>query len=465
MSDRQRADSERVVRLIEAARQRIERYQYAEQQGATGSATDLDEAVALLRTARGALDATDARRAQVAQALGVSLLTRYLTGGRAAADRDAAIGYLAEASAPPGLGPENAEMTLLCSGMLLMLRSLPGGAESGGSESATTPGDPARRADLDAAIGTFQRLLAGAPVSGEVHAVARAVLPQLTLLRGLLGGGLPDHRPLWTEGSGFAFPRSLLGPGAFGLPDGTGPGLAATASALRTLGIDVLVELVPADASGPGRLQVVAARGPAVEVPAPELRVDPDGPVAVWAKLVNGPLDAAWRTALDEVCGWAGGTVLEPLRAYLADRAGTPRVAVAAPGALAHVPWHAARTGSPARYACAELVLSVAAGRRQLVELAARPATPDGVVVVATCPTDGDPAGTLLDDGAVSVITPQWTVRPSLVPQLMVVLRHFLAESPPAVALHAMRRWALGPGGDPNLADPAVWAAYRLQGR
>ena len=179
-----------------------------------------------------------------------------------------------------------------------------------------------------------------------------------------------------------------------GTPEGrrlfTAPSTAAVGDALRTVGADVFVYLLPGNADAEGKLLLVDRNGTPSAARAPLLRVDPDGPVARWQATSQADT-AGWRAALDAVCDWAGPAVLEPLRAALPASRDPRRVVLAPPGALGAVPWAAGRLAD-GRYACAELVLSTAASARQLLDVAGRAPLPGALDPVLLA----DPRGDLL---------------------------------------------------------------------
>jgi hypothetical protein len=186
------------------------------------------------------------------------------------------------------------------------------------------------------------------------------------------------------------------------------PSIAAIAAALRTIGADVLVYLLPADVDRPGRLLVVDSTGTVCRVPAPELRLDPDGPVAGFAG--TGPA-TRWVGALDAVCDWAWPAAIAPLLDHLnqADPVApgrAHRVVLVPIGATGCVPWHAARVPSPSghRYACHDLVVSYATSAAQLLDVAARDQLPVGKDAVFVANPLGDQDGAVFEALALRMI-------------------------------------------------------------
>ncbi|MFJ6065230.1 CHAT domain-containing protein [Streptomyces tendae] len=216
------------------------------------------------------------------------------------------------------------------------------------------------------------------------------------------------------------------------------PAVAEITGALRTLGADALVYLVPTgelvlptgrSRTIPGAALIVGADGSLRSVALPDLRLDareltayqavggaggdPRGRGGGSPRRDAGPvatpqsgLPPPGAEALDRLCGWAWESVMALLAAefrgsgdFHGDRPGRPRVpsVVLVPlGALGAVPWHAAwRAGGPGRrYALEDLRVSYAPSARTLCEVAGRtpPETgPSGGPALVI----GDPTGDL----------------------------------------------------------------------
>ncbi|MYY08140.1 CHAT domain-containing protein [Streptomyces sp. SID4919] len=196
------------------------------------------------------------------------------------------------------------------------------------------------------------------------------------------------------------------------------PGIAAVAEALRTLGRDALVYLVPTSDEGSGSAVVVTAGGETHVLPLPALD-EQAGPLAQYAPVPGGgrdlgpvpgapgtaagrpPAGPELRRQLDRLCGWAWYAAMRPLLDVFSapgrpDR--IPRLVLVPMGRLGLVPWHAAyrpAAGGRRRYALQDADLSYAASARLLCEVAARPAAAragDTLVV-------GDPTGDLVYAG------------------------------------------------------------------
>ncbi|CAM5261764.1 CHAT domain-containing protein OS=Streptomyces violarus OX=67380 GN=FHS41_001423 PE=4 SV=1 [Streptomyces violarus] len=114
---------------------------------------------------------------------------------------------------------------------------------------------------------------------------------------------------------------------------------------------------------------------------------------------VHTAAHARWRSALEELCDWAGAVVMAPLARSPCSRAAgpQPRLVLVPFGVLGGIPWHAALLSSGLRHggrpvrAVERMTLSYAASARQLHEVLGRPRLPldAGAVIV------GNPDGTL----------------------------------------------------------------------
>ncbi|AYV31586.1 CHAT domain protein [Streptomyces sp. ADI95-16] len=212
------------------------------------------------------------------------------------------------------------------------------------------------------------------------------------------------------------------------------PTPAEIGRALRTVGHDALVHLIPGR-DGAGDALIVTATGVVERLRLPGLCVTDDGPAAAYGEALQefaaatrepvvlpGENDPAvmwelyrrgrkrlgrasdrWRGALDPLCSWAGEVAMAAVIEHVgAGRRHRPARLVLSPvGMLGMVPWHAARlpgapgapgaSGAPGGgYACGRAVISYCSTSRQLVEVAARARLPwDGAQAVVA-----DPGGT-----------------------------------------------------------------------
>jgi CHAT domain len=188
--------------------------------------------------------------------------------------------------------------------------------------------------------------------------------------------------------------------------------------ALRSLGRDALVYLVPASAAEDlaGTAVVVTSRGAVHSVPLPSLKEDA-APLREYAP-AGIPLGAgreepaaardlgpvpghqgngttpppALRAQLDRLCGWAWYAGMRPLlEAFEMPGGRLPRLVLVPMGALGLVPWHAAwQAGGPRgrQYALQAAEISYAASARLLCLVAARPAPArTGAALVVGNPT------------------------------------------------------------------------------
>ncbi|MBL7252703.1 CHAT domain-containing protein [Paractinoplanes lichenicola] len=172
-------------------------------------------------------------------------------------------------------------------------------------------------------------------------------------------------------------PRRLLDP----------PPLPEVRTALRTLGADALIYLIP------GTAVLLPASGPARIVPLPELGTPPS-PGTDWPEAATRDLGAPGGSpVLDAVCDWAWPAFAAPILTRFADLDRPPRLILVPMGDLARVPWHAAHHESDG-YALERAVFSYAPSARLLCSVAARlrpQPDPAPVLLVADPPTSAPP--------------------------------------------------------------------------
>ncbi|MFC6832858.1 CHAT domain-containing protein [Streptomyces goshikiensis] len=209
------------------------------------------------------------------------------------------------------------------------------------------------------------------------------------------------------------------------------PTPAEIGRALRTVGHDALVHLIPGR-DGSGDALIVTATGAVERLRLPGLCVTDDGPAAAYGEALQefaaatrepvglpgeddpvvmwelyrrgrkrlGRASDRWRGALEPLCSWAGEVAMAAVIEHVgAGRRHRPARLVLSPvGMLGMVPWHAARlpgapgvSGEPGGgYACGRAVISYCSTSRQLVEVAARARLPwNGAQAVVA-----DPGGT-----------------------------------------------------------------------
>jgi hypothetical protein len=187
------------------------------------------------------------------------------------------------------------------------------------------------------------------------------------------------------------------------------PTPAVIARALRAIGADALVHLVPGGDGRPGYALTVTDAADVYSTELPDLNVRPGGAVdryllarstaEKYASISRPPLDATgqqrseyerrikkkarveafWRKQLAVLCDWAGAAAMGRIVSETTFRVGgrPPRIVLAPAGALGAVPWHAARLGAPpGRRVCQDAVISFCSTARQFVDAAARTRLP-----------------------------------------------------------------------------------------
>lgn len=174
------------------------------------------------------------------------------------------------------------------------------------------------------------------------------------------------------------------------------PSASEIGTALRAMGHTALVYLVPAGEVPEGRTVhgaalMVLPDGTArpLRLPGLDVRAAPVAeyrPVGAPGRDAGGPPTKSpsasprqdSRAALEQLCDWAGETVLKPLLKELPRSYGdVPSVVLVPMGELSMVPWHAARVPAGRgryRYACEDVRISSVPSARLLCEVAARPA-------------------------------------------------------------------------------------------
>ncbi|MEW2569302.1 CHAT domain-containing protein [Streptomyces sp. NPDC047070] len=183
------------------------------------------------------------------------------------------------------------------------------------------------------------------------------------------------------------------------------PDWSLVADTARRVGVDAVVHLLVGDGDGPGWALVVRPGTAPLPLALPGLASAERGPLERYLdtardrSLLTAPgvsvatagraeAVAAWETALEELCDWAGaavmGPVLDVVRPGRSARPEDPvRLVLLPAGNLGSVPWHAARLGGPAGsvrerpvYAVDHAVISYAASGAEFLRAAARPRLP-----------------------------------------------------------------------------------------
>lgn len=161
-------------------------------------------------------------------------------------------------------------------------------------------------------------------------------------------------------------------------------GIDALRAALKTVGADALVYLIPASDACPGTALVVPAFTDVQRIALPAMHLSgsaAEGHVTAVGSLrdmaIKRPGDKNPAQRLDELCRWAWSVAMRPiLRHVEAWRLGrTPRLIFIPMGALALVPWHAAyrETEAGPRYAVQDAILSYSVSAQAFAAAAAYP--------------------------------------------------------------------------------------------
>lgn len=159
------------------------------------------------------------------------------------------------------------------------------------------------------------------------------------------------------------------------------PSLDEIQGALRRLGIDALVYLVPGDAPMPGWAVIAPAAGPPQYLALPHLLIEKDTDIERYlsAMATRDPtridreveqVDAGpFTDSVEALCGWAWKVAMRPLAALFRDLDHVPRLVLIPMGDLARVPWQAARDPD-GTYLVQRFALSQAASARMLCDTA-----------------------------------------------------------------------------------------------
>ncbi|OPC80081.1 hypothetical protein B4N89_03165 [Embleya scabrispora] len=238
------------------------------------------------------------------------------------------------------------------------------------------------------------------------------------------------------------------------------PPAAEIAVALRRLGADALVQLVP------GAAVVSGVDGSTRLLDLPELDYGLDLP---------GSDRELLSDFLDVLCAWAWDAVMAPVLAAVPGASGrTPSLVLLPAGLFDSVPWHAAwsTVDGRRRHALQVAQISYTASPRLLCDVAARPpAAPHRPIEIGHAA--GDPivfapdraagsAAEHLAAGAHTVVSTLWPVGPTTAALVLYMAHHYLnrRDLPPAQALRTAQLWMRDPKRGIPTAMPAELAAH-----
>ncbi|WP_406279811.1 CHAT domain-containing protein [Embleya sp. NBC_00896] len=241
-----------------------------------------------------------------------------------------------------------------------------------------------------------------------------------------------------------------IGAGSRGTPWGLlfdPPSADEIATALRRLGTDALVQLVP------GTAVLTLADGSTRVLDLPELDYG--------LRLVTGDQEN-WSAAVDALCGWAWTAVMGPiLDALPRSFARAPSLVLIPAGPFGMVPWHGAwrEVDGRRRHALQDAQISYSASPRLLCEVAGRrlgdlgPRRPIEIGRTAGDPVAFVPAaghdeawrrGTeYLTAGTHAVVSTLWPVDDATTGLVLYMAHHYLnrRDLPPAQALRMAQLW------------------------
>ncbi|MFE3204546.1 CHAT domain-containing protein [Embleya sp. NPDC059237] len=241
------------------------------------------------------------------------------------------------------------------------------------------------------------------------------------------------------------------------------PPAAEIAVALRRLGADALVQLVPGAAVVSG----VDGSTRLLDLPGLDYGLDlPDGDPEHLSDL------------LDALCAWAWDAVMAPVLAAVPGTFGrTPSLVLLPAGLFDSVPWHAAwsTVDGRRRHALQVAQISYIASPRLLCDVAARPtADPHhnrrrpieightaGAPIVFAPDRAAGSAAEHLAAGAHTVVSTLWPVAPTTAALVLYMAHHYLnrRDLPPAQALRTAQLWMRDPKRGIPTAMPAELAA------
>ncbi|MYW04625.1 CHAT domain-containing protein, partial [Streptomyces sp. SID3343] len=240
--------------------------------------------------------------------------------------------------------------------------------------------------------------------------------------------------------------------------------------ALRGLGVDALVHLVP------GAAVLTLADGRTDVLDLPELDYA--------ARVVTADQEN-WPDAVEELGGWAWTAAMGPVLAALPGTfARAPQLVLLPAGPFGTVPWHAAWSDVDGRrrHALQDAQISYIPSPRLLCELAARPVDPASRRPAGIGREPGDPVAfaparghdhawrrtaEFLTAGSYSVVSTLWPVSASDTELVLYMADHYLTrrDLPPAQALRTAQLWMRDPKrGIPAAMPPELAARARAIG-
>jgi hypothetical protein len=309
-------------------------------------------------------------------------------------------------------------------------------------------------------------------LAGVVHAAgAEPGWAQARLCFRRVARAVPDRtHPLWAAAHVAA---GRIGPASRGVPWSAlldPPTADEVGGALRGLGVDALVQLVP----GTAVLTLADGRTQALDLP----ELDHT------ARVVTADQED-WPAAVDRLGEWAWTAAMGPVLAALPRSfARAPQLVLVPAGPLGAVPWHAAWSDVDGRrrHALQDAQISYVPSPRLLCEPAARPVDPaswrptgigrDPGDPVAFAPADGHDGAwrrtaEFLTAGSYSVVSTLWPVSAADTELVLYMADHYLTRRglPPAQALRMAQLWMRDPKrGIPAAMPPELAARGRAIG-
>jgi CHAT domain-containing protein len=312
---------------------------------------------------------------------------------------------------------------------------------------------------------------AGADPAGESRTGESRAWEQARTCFRRAARAVPEQtHPLWAAAHVAA---GRVGPASRGVPWSAlldPPGTDEVGGALRVLGLDALVHLVP----GTAVLTLADGTTRALDLPGLD-----DATRPVPADPDHGP------AAVEELCAWAWTAAMGPVLAALPRSfARAPQLVLVPAGSLGAVPWHAAwsEVDGRRRHALQDAQISYIPAPRLLCESAARSVDPTSRRPTGMGRAPGDPvafapardhAGAwrrtaeFLAAGSYSVASTLWPVPTDATELVLYMTEHYLTRRglPPAQALRMAQLWMRDPKrGIPAAMPPELAARGRAIG-